>query len=191
MTESPRTVLGLAAQIVTAHVRHNDMATNEVPNLIRSVYSALSDIDLKASPPSMDSAPECPDHTYHGHEYRNNGRHHHPEVSGPEDGLGHNAYVHPTHGQTVFEDRLICMEDGLSMKMLKRHLLTVHGMTPEEYRAKWGLPDDYPMVALNYARLRSNLALKSGLGLKPEVRPGKQRSTRQGGANARPQARPE
>lgn len=57
------------------------------------------------------------------------------------------------------------------MKMLKRHLQTVHGMTPEQYRAKWKLPYDYPMVAEEYARLRSNLAVKSGLGLKPEDRP--------------------
>jgi len=64
------------------------------------------------------------------------------------------------------------------MKMLKRHLLTVHGMTPEEYQAKWGLPDDYPMVAATYARLRSSLALQSGLGLKPEARFGKQRKRR-------------
>ncbi len=63
------------------------------------------------------------------------------------------------------------------MKMLKRHLLTVHGMTPAEYREKWGLPDDYPMVAEEYAKLRSSLALQSGLGLKPEDRPGKKRKS--------------
>jgi predicted transcriptional regulator len=61
------------------------------------------------------------------------------------------------------------------MKMLKRHLLTVHGMTPEDYRAKWDLPEEYPMVAATYARLRSSLALQSGLGLKPEARNGKLR----------------
>jgi predicted transcriptional regulator len=72
------------------------------------------------------------------------------------------------------------MEDGLTMKMLKRHLLTVHGMTPDEYRAKWGLPDDYPMVAADYAKLRSSLALQSGLGLKPEDRPAKKRKGRRG-----------
>jgi predicted transcriptional regulator len=64
------------------------------------------------------------------------------------------------------------------MKMLKRHLLTVHGMTPEEYRTKWGLPDEYPMVAATYAKLRSSLALQSGLGLKPEARNSKQRKSR-------------
>ena len=78
--------------------------------------------------------------------------------------------MHPAYGQTVYGDHLICMEDGLSMKMLKRHLLTVHGMTPDEYRAKWSLPESYPMVASDYAKLRSVLALQSGLGLKQEDR---------------------
>jgi predicted transcriptional regulator len=59
------------------------------------------------------------------------------------------------------------------MKMLKRHLQTVHGVTPREYRAKWGLSDDYPMVAANYAKLRSSLALESGLGLKPDAKAGR------------------
>ena len=63
------------------------------------------------------------------------------------------------------------------MKMLKRHLLTVHGMTPEEYRAKWGLPENYPMVASEYAKLRSSLALQSGLGLSLTIeRPKKARA---------------
>jgi predicted transcriptional regulator len=61
------------------------------------------------------------------------------------------------------------------MKMLKRHLLTVHGITPDEYRAKWGLPESYPMVAADYAKLRSTLARESGLGLKPDDRPSKAR----------------
>jgi predicted transcriptional regulator len=73
-------------------------------------------------------------------------------------------------GQTVFEDHLICMECGLRMKMLKRHLQTVHSETPAEYRAKWRLPADYPMVARQYAALRSNLAKESGLGKRPAAR---------------------
>ena len=90
----------------------------------------------------------------------------------------HNGYVHPSYGQTVFGDHLICMDCGLSMKMLKRHLLTVHGTTPDDYRTKWGLPESYPMVAAEYAKLRSSLALQSGLGLKPEDRPSKGRNSR-------------
>jgi len=59
---------------------------------------------------------------------------------------------------------LICLEDGQKVKMLKRHLRTFHGLTPQDYRAKWGLSPDYPMVAPNYARLRSAFAKKIGLG---------------------------
>jgi predicted transcriptional regulator len=73
-------------------------------------------------------------------------------------------------GQTIFDDRLICMECGLPMKMLKRHLQTVHNETPAQYRAKWHLPGDYPMVARQYAALRSSLAKQSGLGKRPGPR---------------------
>ena len=59
---------------------------------------------------------------------------------------------------------LICLEDGQKLKMLKRHLRTTHRLTPEDYRAKWGLSPDYPMVAPNYARQRSAIAKKIGLG---------------------------
>jgi predicted transcriptional regulator len=65
---------------------------------------------------------------------------------------------------SVFPDYLVCLEDGEQMAMLKRHLWTCHGMTPDEYRAKWDLPPDYPMVAPNYAKVRSDLAKQSGLG---------------------------
>jgi len=69
--------------------------------------------------------------------------------------------------KSITPDFVICLEDGKKLKMLKRHLRTTYGMTPEEYRAKWGLPADYPMVAPNYAKQRSNFAKKIGLGRKP------------------------
>ena len=65
---------------------------------------------------------------------------------------------------SVKPDYVVCLEDGKKQKMLKRHLMTNHGMTPDEYRQKWGLPADYPMVAPNYAVTRSQLAKKMGLG---------------------------
>lgn len=68
--------------------------------------------------------------------------------------------------RSVTPDHIICLEDGKKLKMLKRHLKSVYGMTPEEYRAKWGLPPDYPMVAPNYAARRSELAKSIGLGRK-------------------------
>ncbi|MEQ8229121.1 MAG: MucR family transcriptional regulator [Rhodospirillales bacterium] len=69
--------------------------------------------------------------------------------------------------KSVFPDYIVCLEDGKKLKMLKRHLNTAYNMTPEEYRERWGLAADYPMVAPNYAKHRSNLAKKIGLGTKP------------------------
>lgn len=66
---------------------------------------------------------------------------------------------------------LICLEDGKKLKMLKRHLKTAYNLSPEQYRERWGLGSDYPMVAPNYAKHRSNLAKKIGLGTKPRGRP--------------------
>lgn len=68
--------------------------------------------------------------------------------------------------KSVTADYLICLEDGKKLKMLKRHLRTNYGMTPDEYKAKWGLPADYPIVAPNYASQRSDFAKKIGLGRK-------------------------
>jgi predicted transcriptional regulator len=137
--------------------------------VIRNVYNTLADLDVPrphelAAPRHTHADDSQVNHDHGGH------RHSHAD----------NVYVHPVYGQTVFGDHLICMEDGLTMKMLKRHLLTVHGLTPDEYRQKWGLPDEYPMVAAEYAKLRSSLALQSGLGLKPEDRPMKRRKYNRG-----------
>ncbi len=71
--------------------------------------------------------------------------------------------------RSVTDDHIVCLEDGKKLKMLKRHLMTAYGMTPEEYRAKWGLKPDYPMVAPNYAARRQELAKQIGLGRKPVV----------------------
>ncbi len=68
--------------------------------------------------------------------------------------------------KSVHADYIVCLEDGKRFKSLKRHLMTHYNLTPEEYRSKWGLPHDYPMVAPNYAAQRSDLAKKMGLGRK-------------------------
>lgn len=70
---------------------------------------------------------------------------------------------------SVKPDYIVCLEDGKKLKMLKRHLMTRYQMTPDDYRAKWGLPADYPMVAPSYAATRKELALKIGLGRKPKA----------------------
>jgi len=80
-----------------------------------------------------------------------------PEVR-PEPAVSIRASIKP--------DYIVCLEDGKKLKMLKRHLMTHYQMTPEDYRAKWNLPADYPMVAPNYAEQRRNLAKKIGRGTK-------------------------
>jgi predicted transcriptional regulator len=167
MIDQNRHLLILSAQIVAAHAGHNEVGSSVIPNMIRSVYRTLADLI-----PTVAASFAAPQHT-HAAQHQNG--HDHSELNGTQPD---NKYVHPAYGQTVFGDHLICMEDGLSMKMLKRHLLTVHGMTPEEYRDKWGLPESYPMVASDYAKLRSVLALQSGLGLKQEDRSFKARKAR-------------
>ena len=74
---------------------------------------------------------------------------------------------------SVKPDKIVCLDCGMELKMLKRHLMTHHGMTPEDYRARWNLAADYPLVAPNYAETRRELAVKIGLGRKPGARRGK------------------
>jgi predicted transcriptional regulator len=77
--------------------------------------------------------------------------------------------------KSITPDFLICLEDGKKFKSLKRHLRTAYGLTPDQYRAKWSLPSDYPVVAPNYAKARSELAKKSGLGQKRRKPPQQRR----------------
>ena len=72
--------------------------------------------------------------------------------------------------RSITPDYIVCLEDGRKLKMLKRHLKTAHGLTPGQYRRKWGLAADYPVVAPNYARKRSGIAKKIGLGNRRRVR---------------------
>ena len=72
--------------------------------------------------------------------------------------------------KSITDDFLICLEDGKKFKSLKRHLRSKYGLSPEEYREKWGLPADYPMVAPNYAKARSDLAKQMGLGQRRRAR---------------------
>jgi predicted transcriptional regulator len=80
--------------------------------------------------------------------------------------------------KSVFPDYIVCLEDGKQMTMLKRHLMTEHSMTVDQYRANWGLPSNYPMVAPNYAETRSTLAKKMGLGRSRTVAPAPKKAGR-------------
>lgn len=126
-------VLGLTAQIVSAHVSNNSVTTEALPALIQDVYRTLQNIGREPAQPDK------------------------PQPAVPVK-------------KSVFPDHIVCLEDGKKLKMLKRHLKTAYNMSPEQYRERWGLPPDYPMVAPNYASHRSSLAKKIGLGTKPRGR---------------------
>ncbi len=124
-------LIELTAEIVSAFVSTNTIASGDLPGLINQVHSAL-----------------------------------HRTATGT---------VEPEHEplkpavaikKSVTPDYIVCLEDGKKFKSLKRHLRTHYDLTPEEYRGKWGLAADYPMVAPNYAKARSALAKEMGLGQK-------------------------
>ncbi len=135
MTDHPQQadVLGLTAQIVSAHVSNNSVTPDALSALIQDVYRTLSGVGKEPSAPDK------------------------PQPAVPVK-------------KSVFPDHIVCLEDGKKLKMLKRHLKTAYNMTPEQYRERWGLAPEYPMVAPNYARHRSSLAKKIGLGTKPRSR---------------------
>lgn len=127
--ETRNDLVEMAADIVSAYVSANQVPPQELPGLLRTVYSALQEIAGGVSRP-QELAQE-------------------PAVA---------------IKKSVTADYIICLEDGKKFKSLKRHLRTRYSMTPDEYRTKWALPHDYPMVAPNYAKERSNLAKRMGLG---------------------------
>ncbi len=126
-------LLRLAAEIVSAYVRANEVAFDDLRPVINTVYQTLLQLEGQTG-----------------------------EVleRGPRPAV--------TIGRSIRRSRIVCLEDGKAFKALKRHLRTAHRLTPEEYRSKWGLQNDYPMVAPDYSVRRSELAKKMGLGQKAE-----------------------
>ena len=133
------TLITLTSDIVAAHVSNNDVAVDDVPNLITSVYTALSGLGDGGA----------------------------AEEPRPDPAVSIRA--------SVKKDHIVCLDCGKKMKMLKRHLSTEHDMTPEEYKARWDLGPDYPLVAPNYAETRRDLAKKIGLGRKPGQKRGRKK----------------
>ena len=129
MESSELDLTSLTADIVSAYVANNALSGDKIPDLISSIYGALSRASLQAVEPEKVELK--------------------PAVA---------------IKKSVTPEYLICLEDGQKFKSLKRHLRTHYDISPEEYREKWGLPHDYPMVAPAYAVARSNLAKNMGLG---------------------------
>jgi predicted transcriptional regulator len=128
-TDDTTNYIGLTAEIVSAYVSNNMVASADIPALINQVHSALLRVSSGETQPSTEPLK--------------------PAV--------------PVK-RSINPDFIVCLEDGKKFKSLKRHLRTQYGMTPEQYREKWSLPADYPMVAPNYAAARSQLAKQMGLG---------------------------
>jgi predicted transcriptional regulator len=127
--EDTNVFLQLTAEVVSSHVSNNKVPLEDLPALIREVYSTLSTVEAPVD-----------------------------KMARPEPAVAIKKSVQP--------DYVVCLEDGRKLKMLKRHLMNAYQMTPDQYRARWNLPSDYPMVAPNYAKQRSKLAKKIGLGRK-------------------------
>ena len=135
MAERPE-LLGLATEIVSAHVSNNAIAADQLPGLIQQVFNALATVEqVTAAPPKAE-----------------------PAVSVKK---------------SILANHIVCLDCGKHFSMLRRHLMTDHKMTPQQYRQRWELPPSYPLVAPDYAKTRSTIAKKSGLGHKSEGAPKK------------------
>jgi predicted transcriptional regulator len=122
-------LLRMTAEVVSAYVSNNTLATGQLGDIIQSVYNSLRVLEGQAvEPPSEPLKPAVPVR------------------------------------KSITPEFLVCLEDGKKLKMLKRHLKSAYGMSPEQYRQRWGLAPDYPMVAPDYAKRRSSLAKQNGLG---------------------------
>lgn len=127
-------LLSFVGDIVAAHVSNNVVSLHDLPELIKAVHSALSNLDATSDPIEPVRKPA----------------------------VSIRASVKP--------DGLVCLECGAHGKILKRHLAVAHDLTPEQYRSRWGLQRDYPMVAPNYSAARQAMAQKIGLGRKAKAR---------------------
>lgn len=139
LIQSKSDLLQWTSNIVAAYLNKNEVDPRQIPHVLETVYAKLSALggDVAEARAFLFDQP-----------------------------LSHSA---TTPSSVVIEksitpDYLICLEDGVRLKTMKRYLFRKHHLTPEQYRMKWGLPADYPMVAPNYAAKRSNLAKSMGLG---------------------------
>jgi predicted transcriptional regulator len=136
----PEHLLDLTSEIVVAYINKNSTAPSDISGMIRKIHGTLAEL-LHASESVLELA---------------------PQRMAPQGTV--------VASDTITPDYIICLEDGKRLKTLKRYLNGRFGLTPEQYRAKWNLPSDYPMVAPNYAAKRSELAKEIGLGRKRKSR---------------------
>ena len=122
-------LLRMTAEVVSAYVSNNTLATGQLADVIQAVYNSLRGLE-----------------------------------GGISEAVAEPLKPAVPIRKSVTPEYLICLEDGKKLKMLKRHLRSTYNLSPDEYRSRWGLPPDYPMVAPKYAEQRSEFAKKIGLG---------------------------
>jgi predicted transcriptional regulator len=160
-TGGPDDAARLAADVLIAFLGRNDIQADALPDLARRLTEAFA-----VSSPTRFGGPAKAELASPS------------AADAPADIAGPMAVPERRVGQTpavrvedsIHDDYLVSLEDGRQYRTLRRHLMAKYGMTPEAYRAKWGLPADYPMVAPSYARERSEVAKRSGLGHSPADR---------------------
>lgn len=133
-------ILALSSEIVSAYASRNQMSQGDLTGLIQSVHTTLTGLANGTGDSGEAAGPEAP-----------------PSPAVPIDA-------------SVGKDAIICLDCGKSFKTLKRHLSTEHGLSPVDYRARWGLSKEYPLVAPSYSKRRAATARKIGLGRKPKAK---------------------
>ncbi len=159
----------MTTEVVTAYLGSNQLAARDLPGLIQDVFNTLSGLggsaehDVEADSDTGNEAvaaievapePEAEEEPQ-------------PAVESVTAAESDQLTPAVPIESSVTDDVIYCLESGRGFKTLKRHLSSKYGMTPDEYRRKWGLPEDYPMVAPNYSKRRSETAKKIGLGRRP------------------------
>jgi predicted transcriptional regulator len=148
--------LDLVANVVSSYLRRNSVGVEQIGTVVSSVTHALEQASRQLEGGSVEQAPE----------------------QAPQEPQKPAVPIR----RSVQNDHLVCLEDGAKVKTLKRHLQSAHGITPQQYREKWGLSRDYPMTAPAYSERRSQMARDLGLGRKAGEAPSSRRG-RRGGAS--------
>jgi predicted transcriptional regulator len=173
-TLSENEILKFTKEIIVAHVSHNTVDSDTLPDLIRNVHLSLIEARGTQSAREPDAPADAEHEPAADVVHEPDGR----TVAPPRLAAASTPAV--PIAESVTPDYIICLEDGRPFKMMKRWLRATYGMTPEQYRAKWNLPADYPMVAPNYARSKSVYAKGQGLGTSRLRRKAGKRQARRG-----------
>ncbi|MCG4255438.1 MucR family transcriptional regulator [Acetobacter senegalensis] len=142
--------------IISAYVSHNTVSTEALPDLIRSVYATLDTLSLSQSAPKAPEKAVTPAVGPVSDVI--------PEPPVPEKSVSQEHTPAVPIKRSVFPDYIVCLEDGKKTKMLKSYIQRHFNLTPEDYRTRWGLPPEYPMVAPNYSAQRAAIAKRNSLG---------------------------